>query len=51
MIAQSPLLAAAGLHEAPPLGEGILLAATDNTLELDVTGNSTVSGMVFGVEE
>lgn len=51
VIAQSPLLAAAGLHEAPPLGEGILLAAADNTLELDVTGNSTVSGMVFGVEE
>ena len=51
VIAQSPLLAAAGLHNAPPLGEGILLAAADNTLELDVTGNSTVSGMVFGVEE
>ena len=51
VIAQSPLLAAAGLHDASSLGEGILLAAADNTLELDVTGNSTVSGMVFGVEE
>jgi len=51
VIAQSPLLAAAGIHDAPRLGEGILLAAADNTLKLDVTGNSTVSGMVFGVEE
>ena len=51
VIVQTPLLAAAGIHDAPRLGEGILLAAADNTLKLDVTGNSTVSGMVFGVEE
>lgn len=51
VIAQTPLLAAAGIHDAPRLGEGILLAAADNTLELDLTANSTVSGMVFGVEE
>ena len=51
VIAQTPLLAAAGTHDAPHLGEGLVLAAADNTLNLDVTANSTVSGMVFGVEE
>lgn len=51
VIAQTPLMAAAGTHDAPHLGEGIVLAAADNTLVLDVTANSTVSGMVFGVEE
>ena len=48
VIAQTPLLAAAGVHNAPDLGEGVILAAADNTLDLDVTANSTVSGMVFG---
>ena len=48
---QTPLLAAAGVHDSPPLGEGYLLAAADNTLNLDVTANATISGMVFGVEE
>ncbi len=51
VIAQTPLLAAAAIHDASRLGEGVLLAAVDNTLDLDVTANSTVSGMVFGVEE
>ena len=51
VIAQSPQLAAAGTHSAPSLGEGLILAAADNTLNLDVTSNATVSGMVFGVEE
>ena len=51
VIAQTPLLAAAGVHDAPHLGEGVVLAAADNTLDLDVTANATVSGMVFGVEE
>ena len=50
VIAQTPLLATAGVHNAPDLGEGVILAAADNTLNLDVTANSTVSGMVFGVE-
>ena len=48
---QTPLLAVAGLHDSPPLGEGYLLAAADNTLNLDVTATATVSGMVFGIEE
>ena len=51
VIAQTPLLAAAGVHDAPHLGEGLVLAAADNTLDLDVTANAIVSGMVFGVEE
>ena len=51
VIAQTPLLAAAGVHTSPDIGEGVALAAADNTLELDVTATSTVSGMVFGVEE
>jgi len=51
VVAQTPLLAAAGVHDTLHLGEGVVLAAVDNTLELDVTANATVSGMVFGVEE
>ena len=51
VIAQTPLLAAAGVHSAQNLGKGIVLAGADNTLKLDVTANSTISGMVFGVEE
>jgi hypothetical protein len=51
VIAQTPLLAAAGVHNAESIGEGKVLTAADNTLKLDVTANATVSGMVFGVEE
>ncbi len=50
VIAQTPLLAAAGIHDSPDLGLGIVLAA-DETLELDVTVTSTISGMVWGTEE
>ena len=48
---QTPLLAAAGVDTVENLGEGYVLAAADNTLDLDVTATSTVSGMVWGVEE
>jgi len=51
VIAQTPLLAAAGVHNSPDLGDGIVLSAADGVLKLDVTGNSTVSGMVWGIEE
>lgn len=51
VIAQTPLLATAGVHDSPSLGRGVKLAANDNTLKLDVTANSTISGMIFGVEE
>ena len=50
VLAQTPLLAAAGIHTSPDLGDGILLASNDD-LQIDVTGTSTVSGMVWGVEE
>ena len=50
VIAQTPLLAAAGIHTSPDLGDGILLASNDD-LQIDVTGSSTISGMVWGVEE
>ncbi len=51
VIAQTPLLAAAGIHDSPDLGDGILLSAADGVLKLDVTAGSTVSGMVWGIEE
>ncbi|NQW24112.1 MAG: hypothetical protein HQ475_11765 [SAR202 cluster bacterium] len=51
VIAQTPLLALAGVHDSPDIGDGLALAAVDNTLKLNVTASSTVSGMVFGVEE
>ena len=51
VIAQTPLLAVAGVHTSPDLGDGILLSAADGTLELDVTANATISGMVWGIEE
>jgi len=52
VIAQTPLLAAAGIHNSrSDLGKGIPLAGADNTLKVNVTTNSTVSGMVFGREE
>ena len=50
VLAQTPLLAAAGIHTSPDLGEGLLLTA-GTLLTLDVTSTSTVSGMVWGVEE
>ena len=51
VIAQTPLLAAAGVHNSPDLGDGIVLSAADGVLKMDVTGSSTVSGMVWGIEE
>ena len=51
VIAQTPLMPTGWLHNAPTIGASVTLAAADNTLDLDVTANSTISGMVFGVEE
>ena len=51
VIAQTPLMPNTWVHNAPSIGAGLALAAADNTLELDVTANSTISGMVFKVEE
>jgi hypothetical protein len=50
VIAQTPLLAIAGVHNSPDLGDGILLTA-GKTLDLDVTATAAISGMVWGVEE
>ena len=50
VLAQTPLLAAAGIHDSPDLGDGILLASNDD-LQIDVTANATISGMIWGVEE
>ena len=51
VIAQPPLLAAAGIHNSPDLGDGIVLSAAAGVVKLDVTAGSTVSGMVWGIEE
>jgi len=50
VLAQTPLLAIAGVHNSPDLGDGILLAANDD-LQIDVTDDATISGMIWGVEE
>ena len=50
VIAQTPLLAAAGVHTIENLGDGLKLSAGDGTLNIDVTADSTVSGMVWGRE-
>lgn len=50
-IFRGPLLAAAGIDSQYNLGNGILSAAANNTLALDVTGNATVTGTVWGTEE
>ena len=50
VIAQTPLLATAGIHSSPDLGDGILLTS-GTTLDLDVTSSAAVSGMVWVVEE
>ena len=51
IIAQTPVLAAAGIDDRESLGRGVLLASPNNTLKIDVSANSTISGIVFGVEE
>lgn len=51
IIAQTPVLAAAGIDDRESLGRGVVLASPGNTLKLDVSANSTISGIVFGVEE
>lgn len=50
VLLQTPLLAIAGIHDSPDLGDGVLLGSNID-LQLDVTADATVSGMVWGVEE
>lgn len=51
VIARSETLAAAGVSREDRIGNGILSAAANNVLKLDVTVNGNVAGMVWGTEE
>ena len=51
VIVQTPVVAAAGIDDRESLGRGIKLDSPGNTLKIDVSANSTISGIVFGVEE
>jgi hypothetical protein len=51
LVAITPDLLAATPFPAPLLGNGILAATADHNLNLDVSANGSVSGMVWGVEE
>ena len=51
IIVQTPVLAAAGIDDRESLGRGVVLDSPGNTLKVDVSANSTISGVVFGVEE
>lgn len=48
---RGPLLAAAGIDNQYNIGNGILSAAANNVLKLDVSANATVTGTVWGTEE
>ena len=51
VVLQSAKLAANGVSRVANIGEGLLGAAANNVLKLDVTATGAVSGMVFGTEE
>ena len=48
---RTALMLAGDGHESPPMGNGILSAAANQVLNLDVTATGTVSGFLFGTEE
>ena len=48
---RSGLLAANGTCWVDAIGEGVLSAAADNALKVDVTANATVHGFVWGYED
>jgi hypothetical protein len=50
VIAQTPLLAIAGIDVCEDLGDGILLPSNSD-LAVDVTATAALSGMVWGTEE
>ena len=50
VVAQTPRLGVAEIHNSPDMGDGVLLGGNDD-LQIDVTDDATVSGMVWGVEE
>lgn len=47
----SPVAAAAGILQSPPIGNGFLSATINNQLWIDATAATTVTGFVWGVEE
>lgn len=47
----SPLAAAAGIVQSPPIGNGFLSATANNQLWIDATAAATVTGFVWGTEE
>jgi hypothetical protein len=47
----SPIAAAAGVLQSPPLGNGILSGAANNKLWIDATAATTLTGFVWGTEE
>lgn len=51
VIFRSKLLAAADGDEQNNIGNGILSAAANNVLKLDVSATSTITGTVWGTEE
>lgn len=51
VIFRGPILAANGIDTKTQLGNGILSAAANNVLKLDVSVGATVTGSVWGTEE
>ena len=48
---RSGLLGVNGNVHADSIGEGVVSAAADNALKVDVTANATVHGFVWGYED
>ena len=48
---RTPVLPINGVDSQPGLWPGVLSAAADNVLKVDVSANATVSGYVWGFEE
>jgi hypothetical protein len=50
-VLRTPLMAAGVGQTSPPMGNGVRWATANNVLQLDVTANGSVSGIVLGTEE
>jgi hypothetical protein len=48
---RTPLMAAGIGQPSPKIGNGILAAAANDVLNIDVTSSGSVSGFVYGTEE
>lgn len=51
IIARTETIAAAGVSKLENMGLGLLSAAANNVLKIDVTANGNIAGMVWGTEE